>query len=145
MRRRGLDPLGARLRELDRVGLAEGTLGLCDPSAHAVAGHAPREDDVAVGPRHAGAAVGEALHHQLELVARAGAVLRLRSLHRGYGGSLDVDAYRSEAEAFLGELDREFYLHFSGQQDEYGIEAVYESHSRLFERRPWRSSAATTT
>jgi hypothetical protein len=48
--------------------------------------------------------------------------------------SLDLQAYRSEAEAFLGELDREFYLHFSGQQDDYGIEAVYERHPGLFER-----------
>jgi hypothetical protein len=48
--------------------------------------------------------------------------------------SLDLDAYRSEAEAFLGDLDREYYLHFSGQQDDYGIEAVYERHAGLFDR-----------
>src|SRR3954452_14333657 len=48
--------------------------------------------------------------------------------------SLDLDAFRSEAEAFLGELDREYYLHFSGQQDDYGIEAVYERHAGLFGR-----------
>src|SRR3954463_11043355 len=49
--------------------------------------------------------------------------------------SLDVHAFRDEAEAFLGELDREYYLHFSGQQDDYGIEAIYDRHSGLFERR----------
>jgi oligoendopeptidase F len=48
--------------------------------------------------------------------------------------SLDLQAYRTEAEAFLGELDREYYLHFSGQQDDYGIEAVYDRHSDLFTR-----------
>src|SRR3954454_5205286 len=47
---------------------------------------------------------------------------------------LDLQAYSTEAEAFLGELDREFYLHFSGQQDDYGIEAVYERHAALFTR-----------
>jgi len=45
-----------------------------------------------------------------------------------------LQAYRTEAEAFLGELDREFYLHFSGQQDDYGIEAIYERHAGLFGR-----------
>src|SRR4051812_25693598 len=48
--------------------------------------------------------------------------------------SLDLEAFRSESEAFLGELDREYYLHFSGQQDDYGIEAVYERHAGLFGR-----------
>jgi hypothetical protein len=48
--------------------------------------------------------------------------------------SLNLRAYRTDAEAFLGELDREYYLHFSGQQDEYGIEAVYERHPGLFTR-----------
>ena len=48
--------------------------------------------------------------------------------------SLDLPAYRDEAETFLGELDREFYLHFSGRQDEYGIEAIYERHAGLFTR-----------
>src|SRR4051812_29007793 len=46
--------------------------------------------------------------------------------------SLDLDAFRTESEAFLGELDREYYLHFSGQQDDYGIEAVYDRHAGLF-------------
>ena len=48
--------------------------------------------------------------------------------------SLDLQAYREHAEAFLGELDREYYLHYSGQQDDYGIEAIYERHSDLFTR-----------
>jgi hypothetical protein len=49
--------------------------------------------------------------------------------------SLELPAYRDEAETFLGELDREFYLHFSGRQDDYGIEAIYERHAGLFTRR----------
>jgi len=49
--------------------------------------------------------------------------------------SLDLRAFRDASEAFLGELDREYYLHFSGQQDDYGIEAVYERHAGLFGRR----------
>src|SRR3954462_2557004 len=48
--------------------------------------------------------------------------------------SLDLEAFREESEAFLGELDREYYLQFSGQQDDYGIEAVYERHAGLFGR-----------
>ncbi len=48
--------------------------------------------------------------------------------------SLELPAYRDEAETFLGELDREFYLHFSGQRDDYGIEAIYERHASLFRR-----------
>jgi hypothetical protein len=47
---------------------------------------------------------------------------------------MDLDAYRTEAEKFLGALDREYYLHYSGRQDEYGIEAVYERHENLFSR-----------
>ena len=45
-----------------------------------------------------------------------------------------MQVYRTDAEAFLGELDREFYLHFSGRQDDYGIEAIYERHADLFTR-----------
>jgi hypothetical protein len=48
--------------------------------------------------------------------------------------SIDLDAYRSEAEAFVSALDREYYLHFSGQQDDYRIEPVYERHRGLFSR-----------
>ena len=45
---------------------------------------------------------------------------------------MNVDDYRAEAEAFVSALDREYYLHFSGQKDEFEIEAVYERHARLF-------------
>ena len=76
----------------------------------------------------------EAVDRELELVAGPGPALHRGAFHRGYGGSLDLEGYRAEAEAFLGKLDREYYLHFSGRQDEYGIEAIYERHASLFSR-----------
>jgi hypothetical protein len=45
---------------------------------------------------------------------------------------VDVDDYRAEAETFVGELNREYYLHFAGRQDEFDIEAIYVRHARLF-------------
>jgi hypothetical protein len=47
---------------------------------------------------------------------------------------VDVDGYRTEAEAFLSAIDREYYLHFSGRKDDFEIEAIYERHARLFSR-----------
>ena len=47
---------------------------------------------------------------------------------------LDLDAYRAQAEEFLSETDREYYLHYSGQRDEFEIEAVFERHAELFTR-----------
>lgn len=48
--------------------------------------------------------------------------------------SLDLDDYRTRAEAFLTETERAFYLHYSGQQDDYEIEAVFDRHADLFSR-----------
>jgi hypothetical protein len=47
---------------------------------------------------------------------------------------MDLDAYRAEAEEFVSALDREYYRHFSGQQDTYDIEPIYERHAGLFSR-----------
>lgn len=47
---------------------------------------------------------------------------------------LDLDAYRGQAEQFLSETDREYYLHYSGQRDEFEIEAVFDRHAGLFTR-----------
>ena len=47
---------------------------------------------------------------------------------------MDLRSYRAEAEEFVSALDREYYLHFSGQQDEYEIEPIYERHAGLFSR-----------
>jgi hypothetical protein len=48
--------------------------------------------------------------------------------------TFDLDSYAAGAERFLGELDREYHLHFSGQKDDYEVEAIYERHMALFER-----------
>ena len=45
-----------------------------------------------------------------------------------------------EAEAFLEEIDREYYLHLAGHKPELEIEPIYERHAGLFERAT-RSSA----
>jgi hypothetical protein len=47
---------------------------------------------------------------------------------------MDLDAYRSEAEAFLSELTAEYYRHYAGLQDEYAIEPIYARHAELFTR-----------
>jgi hypothetical protein len=47
---------------------------------------------------------------------------------------VEIDSYRTEAEHFLSELDREYYLHYSGIKESFEIEAVYDRHSQLFER-----------
>jgi hypothetical protein len=46
---------------------------------------------------------------------------------------LDLDAYRSEAQLFLEEIDREYYLHLSGQKRDLEIDAIYTAHEALFE------------
>jgi hypothetical protein len=47
---------------------------------------------------------------------------------------LDLDGYRLEAEQFTTAISRENYLHFSGQKEDYEIEALYERHAGLFSR-----------
>jgi hypothetical protein len=47
---------------------------------------------------------------------------------------MDLAAYRAEAEEFISAIDREYYLHFSGQKDDYAIEPIYERHAGLFSR-----------
>jgi hypothetical protein len=47
---------------------------------------------------------------------------------------LNLDRYRADAEAFTSEISREHYLHFSGQQEGYEIEVIYERHAGLFSR-----------
>jgi hypothetical protein len=46
----------------------------------------------------------------------------------------DLDTYSERAEQFVTALDREYYLHFSGQKRSYEVEAVYERFDGLFER-----------
>ena len=115
-----------------------------EPGADAVAGQgALDEDDVAVGARDAAATVGERVDLELELLAsgraRAGGCLLVG--HRSYRCSspmtaaLDLDSYRSEAEAFCEALDREYYLHLAGHKRELEVEPIYERHRELFSRR----------
>jgi oligoendopeptidase F len=48
--------------------------------------------------------------------------------------SLDLDRYRAEADEFVSAISLEHYLHFSGQKEEFEIEAIYERHADLFSR-----------
>ncbi len=48
--------------------------------------------------------------------------------------TLDLDSYATQAEAFIGEMDREYYEHFAGHKTEFEIEAIYERHESLFSR-----------
>lgn len=47
---------------------------------------------------------------------------------------MDLNDYRARAEEFLGAIDREYYLHFSGIKDAYEIEPIYTRHAGLFTR-----------
>ncbi len=70
VRRGGRDAVGRGLEHLDRARLGVGALGLADDRAHAVARHgAGDEDDVALEPGDAVAAVGQRVDGQLEHVA----------------------------------------------------------------------------
>jgi hypothetical protein len=48
--------------------------------------------------------------------------------------TLDLQAYAVQAEAFVGSMDREYYLHFAGHKRELEIAPIYERHAGLFER-----------
>jgi hypothetical protein len=45
----------------------------------------------------------------------------------------DLDEYRRDAEVFLEEIDREYYLHLAGHKPDLEIEPIYERHEALFE------------
>jgi hypothetical protein len=47
---------------------------------------------------------------------------------------LDLDEYRRRSEAFVGELDKEYYDHFSGQKETCDTASVYERWPDLFTR-----------
>jgi hypothetical protein len=46
----------------------------------------------------------------------------------------DLDEYRRDAELFLEEIDREYYLQGAGHKPDLEIEPIYEGHEALFER-----------
>ena len=45
---------------------------------------------------------------------------------------MDIDAYRLQAETFIGDLNLAYYRHFAGLDREYAVEAVYDRHATLF-------------
>ena len=47
---------------------------------------------------------------------------------------MNLAAYRADAEEFVSSLDREYYRHYAGLQDEFDIEPIYERHAELFSR-----------
>ncbi len=55
---------------------------------------------------------------------------------------MDLNGYRAEAEEFVSAIDREYYLHFSGQKDDFEIEPIYERHAGLFSPRIGRGGCA---
>lgn len=46
----------------------------------------------------------------------------------------DLDSYSRQVEGFVSELDREYHLHFSGQQPDYRVQEIYDRHRDLFGR-----------
>ncbi|MCL4385994.1 MAG: hypothetical protein M1326_06755 [Cyanobacteria bacterium] len=45
---------------------------------------------------------------------------------------MDIDKYRKDAEDFLGKLDKEYYLHFSGQKNTLDLDDIYKQFEYLF-------------
>jgi hypothetical protein len=45
--------------------------------------------------------------------------------------SPELDAYRTEADRFIAELDEEYYLHYAGLKDRLELEEIYERHAAL--------------
>ena len=138
-------PVGARLDHLDRARVGEVALGLGHLRNHGVAGEAALDEyDVALPARQARTALCDALDAQLEPIAAAGprrlrrrgrlAGAAVHLLHPAMPATLDLDSYASQAEAFIGEMDREYYEHFAGHKTDFEIEAIYERHESLFSR-----------
>lgn len=48
--------------------------------------------------------------------------------------AVDLRAYRRRAEGFIGALDKEHYLHYSGQKEDSETAAIYERYGDLFSR-----------
>jgi hypothetical protein len=45
---------------------------------------------------------------------------------------MNLDQYKADAENFLGELDKEYYLHFSGKKSELNLDDIYRKYDFLF-------------
>lgn len=48
---------------------------------------------------------------------------------------MDIIKYREDAESFLYKVDKEYYLHFSGQKDSINISGIYDEYKYLFSRK----------
>jgi oligoendopeptidase F len=51
----------------------------------------------------------------------------------GTPSSIDLDAYRADADRFIAELDEEYYLHYAGLKDRLELEDIYARHAALME------------
>ena len=47
---------------------------------------------------------------------------------------MDIAKYKKEAETFLYKLEKEYYLHFSGQKDSINLSDIYNEYQHLFEK-----------
>jgi hypothetical protein len=47
---------------------------------------------------------------------------------------MDIAKYRKDSESFLSRMDKEHYLHFSGQKDSLNLSPIYDRYGYLFER-----------
>jgi hypothetical protein len=47
---------------------------------------------------------------------------------------MDIAKYRQDSESFLSRIDKEYYLHFSGQKDSLNLSPIYDRYGYLFER-----------
>ncbi len=48
--------------------------------------------------------------------------------------NMDLIKYREDAESFLYKIEKEYYLHFSGQKDNFNISDIYDQYGHLFTR-----------
>jgi hypothetical protein len=47
---------------------------------------------------------------------------------------MDITKYREDSESFLSKIDKEYYLHFSGQKNSLNLSSIYERYGYLFDR-----------
>lgn len=45
---------------------------------------------------------------------------------------MDINLYRKDAEDFLGKVDKEYYLHYSGRKTELNLDEIYKQYDHLF-------------
>src|SRR3989304_4749571 len=48
--------------------------------------------------------------------------------------NMDLKKYRKDAESFLYKIEKEYYLHFSGQKDNFNVSDIYNQYEYLFTR-----------